>query len=120
MKRTSAVNDGAVVQLGASNVVEPRVAGAVLGVALGCRVVEVQNNPDDPVETLLLCEVAMHCDAQATISGSAPASGGAIYATEDGRVSATVSGASIGILCPKALSETTDYIDGDLVNVVLT
>ena len=120
MKRTSAVTNGAVVQLGASNVVEPRSTGDVLGVALGCRTITVQDGPDDPVETLLLCEVSMHCDAQATLSGSASASGGAIYATADGKVTTTASGSVIGKLCPKALSETTDYADGDLVNVVLT
>lgn len=120
MKRTSAVTDGAVVELGASNIVQPRSTGAVLGVASACREVTVQDSPDDPIETLHVCQVAIHGDAQATLSGSASSAGGAIYATTDGKVTTTASGASIGLLCPKALSETTDYVDGDLVNVVLT
>ncbi len=119
MKRTSAVNDGSVVQIGVNNIVEPRSNGVVLGVANGCRSIDVQDSVDDPIETLLVCQVSLHCDAQATLSGSAPASGGAIYATVDGKVSTIVSGESVGVLCPKALSETTDYVDGDLVNVVL-
>ncbi len=119
MKRTSAVTDGAVVQLGVSNVVEPRSTGDVLGLASVCREITVQDGPDDPVETLLLCEVSMHCDAMATLSGSASASGGVIYPTADGKVSTAINGEPIGMLCPKALSETTDYGDGDLVNVVL-
>lgn len=120
MKRTSAVTDGAVVELGASNVVQPRSTGDVLGVASACREITVQDAPDDPVETLLVCQVAIHCDAQATLSGSASSAGGAIYATADGKVTTTATGSAIGMLCPKALSETTDYVDGDLVNVVLT
>ena len=120
MKRTSAVTDGAVVQRGSSNIVEPRSSGDVLGVASACREITVQNSPDDPVETMLVCTVSIHCDAQATLSGVASAAGGVIYATADGKVTTIVSGSSIGMLCPKALSETTDYADGDLVNVVLT
>ncbi len=119
MKRTSAVNDGSVVQIGVNNIVEPRSNGVALGVAIGCRSIDVQDSVDDPVETLLVCQVAIHGDAQATLSGSASASGGAIYATVDGKISTTVNGESLGSLAPKALSETADYVDGDLVNVVL-
>ena len=119
MKRVSAVFDGAVVQLGASNIVEPRSTEVVLGVASGCREITIQNNPDDPIETLLVCQVTIYSDAQAMLSGSASSAGGAIYATADGRVTTTVSGSTIGTLCPKALSDTINYSDGDLVNVVL-
>lgn len=120
MKRTSAVSDGAVVQLGSSNIVEPRSNGDVLGVASACREITVQNSPNDPVETMLVCQVSIHCDAQATLSGVASAAGGVIYPTADGKVSTIVNGEPIGVLCPRALSETTDYADGSLVNVVLT
>ena len=120
MKRASAVSNGAVVQLGSSNIVEVRSTGDILGVASACREITVQDSPDDPVETLLVCQVTIHSDAQATLSGSASSAGGAIYATADGKVTTTATGSAIGMLCPKALSETTDYTDGDLVNVVLT
>lgn len=119
MKRTSAVADGAVVELGSSNIVQPRSTGAVLGVASACREITVQDTPNDPVEILLLCEVTIHGDTQAMLSGTAPSGGGALYATNDGKVTTTATGSIIGVLCPKALSETTDYVDG-LVDVVLT
>ena len=119
MKRTDTVVDGVVVQLGANNIIEPRSTGVVLGVALGCRTVDVQNGPDDPTETLLLCEVAIGSDVQALLSGTAPAGGGLLYPTAVGTLTATPMGEPVGSLCPKALSETTPYKDGDVVNVVL-
>jgi hypothetical protein len=71
LKRTAQVMNGSVVQIGASNIVEPRTTGGVLGVASACREITIQNTPDDPVETLLVCQVAMHGDCQVTLSGGA-------------------------------------------------
>jgi hypothetical protein len=119
LKRTAQVMNGSVVQIGASNIVEPRTTGGVLGVASACREITIQNTPDDPVEALLVCQVAMHGDCQATLSGGASSAGCEIYATADGKITASTVGETVGVLVPKALSETADYVDGDLVNVVL-
>jgi len=119
LKRTAQVVDGLVVQIGANNIVEPRSNGVVLGVASGCRSIDVQDSVDDPVETLLVCQVAMHGDCQVTLSGGASSAGCEIYATTDGKITASTVGEAVGVLVPKALSETADYVDGDLVNVVL-
>lgn len=119
LKRTAQVVNGSVVQIGANNIVELRVGGDVLGIASACREITIQNTPEDPVETMLVCQVAMHGDCQASLSGEASSAGCPIYATADGKITASALGASVGVLVPKALSETADYVDGDIVNVVL-
>ena len=119
LKRTSAVINGELVQMGSNNIVEPRTTGTPLGVASHCRSVQIQNSPDDPVETYDVCDVTIDGDCQALLSGSASSAGGALYATSAGRLSVTVSGDVVARLAPRAMSDTTDYADGDLVNIVM-
>lgn len=119
LKRTSAVQDGELVQMGANNVVESRTTGAPLGIALNCRTIQVQNSPDDPIETYDVCDVAIDGDCRALLSGSASSAGGALYATSSGRLSATVSGDVVARLAPRAMSDTTDYAEGEMVNVII-
>lgn len=117
LKRNAAVTDGALVELDASNVAQTHTTGEALGVASSCRSITVQEGDAD-VE-LLVCDVTIDGDALAILSGTAPASGCLVYASGDGKVSATVNGESVGRLAPRALSSTDGYIDGELVNVSL-
>ena len=117
LKRNASVNNGALVELDASNVVTSHTTGDVLGVASSCRAVTVQEGDAD-VE-LLVCDVTTDGDALAILSGTAPASGGLVYPSGDGRVSTTVNGESVGRLAPRALSSLEGYVDGELVNVSL-
>jgi len=117
LKRNASVNDGALVELDASNIVQRHTTGEALGVASACRAITVQEGDED-VE-LLVCDVTIDGDALAVLSGTAPASGGLVYPSGDGRVSATVNGESVGRLAPRALSALEGYVDGELVNVSL-
>ena len=119
MKRANTVTDGILVQLGASNIVEPLSTGVLLGVASQCRVIQVQDNFDVPVESYDVCDVVMSGDSQAILEGDASAVGGLLYPATDGKVSVIANGEPIGRLAPRALSALQNYNDGELVNVSL-
>ena len=117
LKRNMAVSDGALVEPDASNVVQTHTTGEALGVASSCRAITIRENGED-VE-LLVCDVTIDGDVLAILSGTAPASGGLVYPSGDGKVSTTVNGESVGRLAPRALSALDGYTDGELVNVSL-
>lgn len=119
LQRTDNVIDGALVELGANNVVTLRSTSAPLGVASNCRAVSVQDSPSSEPVTHLVCDVTIDGDSLALISGSAPASGGKLYATNNGRLSVTVSGDSVALLAPRPYPSASDYADGELVSVVI-
>ena len=118
LHRTNAVSDGALVQISNTNVAEPFSGGVLGGVATNCRTVEMQDTPESPVETVVVCEVVIDGACQATLSGSAPAEGGYLYA-DGARVSLTVSGERIGRLLPRGWSDLTPYSDGELVTCLI-
>lgn len=118
LKRDAAVNDGALVQVNASNIAEPLSGGELVGVAENCRAIQIQETEGSPVETINVCEVVIDGSCQALLSGSAPATGGVIYASGS-RVSITASGSPIGRLLPRGWSDTSGYNDGDLVTIFI-
>lgn len=118
LKRDAGVTDGSLIQVSSANIAEPLSGGELVGIAEGCRSIQVQESPESPVETINVCEVVIDGSCQALLSGSAPAIGGVIYASGS-RVSITASGSPIGRLLPRGWSDTSGYNDGDLVTVLI-
>ena len=119
LQRTDNVTDGALVELSANNIVTLRSTSAPLGVASNCRSVSIQDSPSSEPVTHLVCDVTIDGDCLALLSGNAPALGGKLYATSNGRLSATVSGDSVALLAPRAYPSISDYTDNELVSVVI-
>jgi len=119
-KRLSSVTDGMLVKFNSSNLLEPYDGtGTAQGIASNCRVVAVQPDPDQPPTDVLVCELVIDGACQALLSGSAPSTGGLIYA-DGSRISVTASGSPIGRLLPRGWSEATGYGDGDLVTIYIS
>ena len=113
------VKNGALVELGSDNIVKLRTTSSPLGVASNCRSVNVQDSPNSDSVTYLVCDVTINGGCLALLSGSAPAMGGKLYATNDGHLSATISGDYVAILAPRSFPRVHDYVDGELVSVVI-
>jgi hypothetical protein len=118
LKRVTTVTNGQLVQLNSSNIAEPLNTGSILGVAENCRQIQVQEKHDSPVETFNICEVVIDGACQAILSGTAPATGGFIYAAGS-NVSITASGEKIGRLIPRGWSESSSFSDGETVTVFI-
>ena len=118
LKRIATLTDGALVQLNTSNIAEPLNSGDLLGVAVNCRSIDIQQTPEAPLETINICEVVVDGACQATLSGPAPATGGLIYA-DGARVSTTPNGEVIGRLIPRGWSETDAFVDGESVTIFI-
>ena len=75
----------------------------------------------DTIVTIDVAEITIHGSTPyAIISGNAPWQGADLYATNDGRLSATENGAVIAQLVPRCLGdEQIDFSDGDTVTVVM-
>ena len=118
LKRVASLANGQLVQLNASNVAEPLSSGSLLGVAENCRSITQQETPESPVETFDVCEVVIDGACQAILLGSAPATGGLIYASGTS-VTLTASGEKIGRLLPRGWSDTAEFTDGESVTVFI-
>lgn len=119
LQRTQAVQDGSLVELGSNNIVSLRGQLTPLGVAGNCRSVDMQDSTTSEVTTQYICDVTVSGDCLAILSGNAPAAGCPLYPTENGHLSAVAAGDPVAKLTPRAYPSTSDYIDGDLVSVVL-
>lgn len=118
LKRVADLSDGQLVQLNELNIAEPLSSGTILGVAENCRTISGQETPESPVETFDVCEVVIDGACQAILSGSAPATGGLIYAS-GASVTITASNEKIGRLLPRGWSDTAAFMDGELVTIFI-
>ena len=118
MIRSSDLQNGQLVQLNTSNIVEALTSGDLLGVAENCRTINQQDTPESPIQTLEICEVVIDGPCQATLSGSAPAAGGMIYASGD-KISITPNGDRIGRIIPRGWSDLTAFADGESVTILI-
>jgi len=116
IKRAAGVTDNMLVQFAGAGLVEPYAGGTFAGIATDCREITVLENEVEV--TYQICTLTTHGSAIASLSGTAPQNGGAAYIS--GSSVASTGTNQIGLIVPRPFPDNGDYIDGELVNVVLT
>ena len=115
IKRLNTVTNNMLVEFSSAGTVQPYSTGTFAGVVEDCRQITVL---EDDVEVVYdICTLVTHGACRALLSGAAPQNGSDAFANGSS-VSSTGSN-SIGLIVPKPFPNTGDYVDGDLVNIVL-
>lgn len=111
---------GVLAEFNSDGKIAQRSNGRIIG--LVTKVFETQKQVDvDTVITINVAEITVHgATPHAILSGSASWQGCDLYATNDGKLSATANGSVIATLVPRTLGEDqSDFADGDTVTVVV-
>ena len=116
IKRTDTVTNNMLVQFSSAGLVEPQAGGPFAGIATECREITVLENEVEV--TYQICTLTTHGSAIASLSGNAPQNGGAAFI--NGSSVASTGANQIGLIVPRPFPDDGDYVDGELVNVVLT
>jgi len=118
-KRSASVVEGMLVKFGGSNIVEPYDGtGEPVGIANDCRTVMIQNNPDQPAESVDVCELVIEGSCNVLIDSAASSQGADFGASPSAgalRVGATP---ILGHVLPQPWSDTTDR-DAGLVPALI-
>lgn len=116
IKRTNTVTNNMLVEFSEAGKVQPYSSGTFAGVAEDCRQITVT---EDEVEvTYDICTLVTHGSCIAQLSGTAAQNGGDAFAS--GSSVASTGSVNIGLIVAKPFPESGDYVDGDLVNLVIT
>jgi hypothetical protein len=115
IKRTSTVENYMLVQFAENGLVEPYSTGTFAGIASECRSLTIIENEQEIIYEI--CTLTTHGDTRAKLSGTAPQNGGDAFI--NGSSISSVGSVKIGEIQPKPFPENGDYVDGDLVNVVI-
>lgn len=115
IKRTSEVTNYTLVEFSSAGVVQPYSSGVFAGVVEGCRQITVLEN--DIEVTHYICTLITHGSCIARLAGTAPQNGSEAFI--NGSSVASTGANKIGLIVPRPFPEEGDYVDGDLVNVVL-
>lgn len=116
----SGLSVGVLAEFDANGKIAQRSSGRIIG--LVTKVFQTQKQVDaDTVVTIDVAEITTHgATPHAVLSGAASWKGCDLYATSDGKLSATVNGDVIAMLIPRTLGEgQTDFADGNTVTVVM-
>ena len=116
----SGLSVGVLAQFDSEGKIAQRSNGRIIG--LVTRVFQTQKQIDvDTIVTINVAEITTHgATPYALLSGAASWQGCDLYATNDGKLSATSNGDVIAILMPRTLGEgQSDFLDGDVVTVVM-
>lgn len=116
----SGLSVGVLAEFNSDGKLTQRSSGRIIG--LVTKVFETQRQVDvDTVVTINVAEITTHgATPHAILSGSASWQGCNLYATSDGKLSATANGDVIALLIPRTLGEgQNDFVDGDAVTVVM-
>lgn len=116
IKRTDTVTNNMLVEFSEAGKVQPYSTGTFAGVAENCRQITIIENEVEV--TYDICTIVTHGACKAKLSGTAPQNGGEAF-INGSSVSSTGSN-KIGLIVPRPFPETGDYVNNDLVNVVLT
>ena len=116
IQRTSNVSNHTLVEFSEAGKVQPYSSGTFAGVAEDCQQITVLENEVEV--TYDICTLVTHGSCIAQLSGTAAQNGGDAFASGSS-VSSTGS-VNIGFIVAKPFPESGDYVDGDLVNVVLS
>lgn len=117
IKRTESVTNYMLVEFSENGVVSPFSSGTVAGVVSDCRELTMIDENGAEI-THHICTLTTHGPAIARLSGTAPQNGGDAYINGSSVASTGVT--VIGHIVPKPFPESGDFVDGDLVNIVLT
>lgn len=115
IKRTSEVTNHTLVEFSSAGIVRPFSAGTFAGVAEDCRQITILENE---VETVYdICTLVTHGACIARLSGTAPQNGSEAFI--NGSSVASTGANKIGLIAPRPFPDEGDYVNGDLVNLVL-
>ena len=118
IKRTEQVANNMLVEFIESGKVQPYSTGIFAGVVEDCREITMSEDLNAENEiTYKICTLITAGDCIARLSGTAPQNGSEAF-LNGSSVSSTGSD-KIGLIVPKPFPDSGDYVDGDLVNVVL-
>ena len=96
--------------------VQPYSMGTFAGIVSDCRQITVE---EDEVEVIYdICTLVTRGSCIAQLSGTAAQNGGDAFA--NGSSVSSTGSVNIGFIVAKPFPDDGDYVDGDLVNVVLT
>ena len=115
IQRTSNVTNYMLVEFSEAGKVQPYSSGTFAGVAEDCRQITMLENEVEV--TYDICTLVTHGSCKAQLSGTAAQNGGDAFASGSS-VSSTGS-VNIGLIVAKPFPDSGDYVDCDLVNVVL-
>lgn len=116
IKRTNTVTNNMLVEFSEAGKVQPYSSGTFAGVVENCRQITVLENEVEV--TYDICTLVTFGSCIAQLSGTAAQNGGDAFAS--GSSVASTGSVNIGLIVAKPFPESGDYVDGDLVNVVLT
>ena len=116
IKRDSTVLNYMLVEFAEAGKVQPYSSGTFAGIVENCRQITILEN--DIEVTYDICTLITHGACIAQISGTAPQNGSNAYI--NGSSVSSAGSTQIGLIVPRPFPESGDYVDGDLVNVVLT
>ena len=116
IKRQSSVANYDCVQWSSAGLVERYTSGDFAGIVTDCRDITIDVDGTDT--TYEICTLITAGQAQARVSGTAPQNGSTAYLSGE-RVASSGS-SSIGLIVARPFPESGDYVDGDLVNVVIS
>ncbi len=112
--RSGNVTDGMIVKFNSENKLEAfNNVGEVAGIATNCREVQIQNDPEQPAITELVCELVIDgpCDI---LLDSVSSSQGTSFGASTSKAGYGAIGVSpkIGQTAPRGWSDTTEYRAG--------
>lgn len=115
IKRTSTVSNHQLVQWAESGKVEPYSSGTFAGIVEDCRQITVLEN--DVEVTYDIATLVTQGAAIASLSGTAPQNGSDAFV--NGSSVSSTGTTKIGLIVARPWPDSGDYVDGDLVNVVI-
>ena len=116
IKRASSVNDYDCVQWSSAGLVERYTSGTFAGIVTDCRDITIDVDGTDT--TYEICTLITAGQAQARVSSTAPQNGSTAYLSGE-RVASSGS-SSIGLIVARSFPDSGDYVDNDIVNVVIS
>ena len=116
IKRQSSVANYDCVQWSSAGLVERYTSGDFAGIVTDCRDITIDVDGTDT--TYEICTLITAGQAQARVSSTAPQNGSTAYLSGE-RVASSGS-SSIGLIVARSFPDSGDYVDNDIVNVVIS
>ena len=109
--RVNSVSEGMIVKFNAQNKLEPYDnSGQVAGVAVNCREVLIQNDPQQPAVNELVCELVIAGPCDVLLDSVSPSQGVSFGASTVAPGYGTINGTpKLGKIAPRSWSDVTEY-----------
>ena len=112
-KRNISVTNGMLVKFNGSNILEPYDgSGTAQGIAVNCRTVQIQDDPDQPAVDVLACELVMDGVVEVLIDGGVSSQGASFGASATAGQLTVGATPTLGRVLPQAWSDPTDRVAG--------